>query len=190
MKKKISIIIINGKPRSGKDTTINYIRQYCVNNECAIYRAYSTIDPVKNALMSLGWNGEKSDDIRNLLASLKQFWINNNDGPLKYCMDIIMKDIISVSTDDVVLIFQIREPDEIAKLVNALNPIKSAYGLDVSTVFVDRSFEEEKAYGNSADTDVACYKYDAGIMNNGTLEELRSAVYKYMDDLLGLGGEE
>lgn len=187
--RKINVVIINGKPRSGKDTVIGYMKRYCGIYECARCWAYSTIDPVKNMLKALGWNGEKNDEVRNMLSSLKQFWINNNDGPLKYCMDHILDVVLDKSnTDDIVLIFQIREPAEIEKLVNALNPIKSAYGFNVSTLFVNRFLTEEKTYGNSSDADVAGYEYDAEIFNNGTLEELEKIVCGYMDNLLGYGG--
>ena len=184
MKRKINIIIINGRPRSGKDTVIDLMRKYCLMNECARFRAYSTIDPVKDVLKKLGWNGEKTDEVRNILASLKQFWINNNNGPLKYCIDIIVGRMTSNDTDDDVLVFQIREPNEIKKLINVLEPIKSVYGLNVSTLFVHRFSANGEAYGNSADANVADYEYSDEIFNTGTLEQLERNVYEYMNELL------
>lgn len=181
--REINIVIINGKPRSGKDTVIKFMKQFCNLDECARCYAYSTIDPVKSALVSLGWNGEKDSESRNMLATLKQFWISNCDGPLKYCIDTIMSRI-SGSADDLVLVFQIREPDEITKLVNALDPIKSAYGFNVSTLFVNRFPLEEEHYGNAADMNVADYEYDAEIVNNGTIEDLKKVVFEYMNELL------
>lgn len=181
--KRTNVVIINGKPRSGKDTVITFMRRYCSLNECAMCWSYSTIDPVKLALKQLGWDGKKTDEVRNMLASLKQFWINNNDGPLKYCLDTVfncMKD----SDDDLVLVFQIREPAEIEKLVNALKPLQRPYRLNVSTLFVNRFVANGETYGNSADTDVADYQYDAEIFNNGTLDQLQEIVYGYMDNLL------
>ena len=184
MKKKINVVIINGKPRSGKDTVIKYMKTYCDINECANVYSYSTIDPVKDMLKKLGWDGEKTPDVRNLLAQLKQFWVNNCDGPFKYCMDIVMSKWIREETDDCILVFQIREPAEIEKLVNALKPMQRAYNISVSTLFVNRFLADEETHGNSADTDVNKYKYDAVIYNNGTLIQLEGTVCEYMDNLL------
>lgn len=185
MKRKIDIVIINGKPRSGKDTVIKYMRRYCNYNECAYIKAYSTIDPVKLALNQLGWNGEKTDDVRNLLAALKQFWVNSCDGPLKYCVDKIIDAVNADGNDDYVLIFQIREPAEIDKLINAIKPISKAYDLNVSTLFVERFPNSEDVYGNSADANVGDFAYDAKIVNTGTLDQLEKLVEQYMDKLLG-----
>ena len=182
--RKINVIIINGKPRSGKDTVIGYMKKYCDINECARCYSYSTIDPVKNVLRNLGWNGEKTDEVRNMLSSMKQFWINTCDGPLKYCMSTIMDTRMRDNADDYVLIFQIREPSEIEKLVNALKPIQFAYGLNVSTLFVERSEVDEKHYGNKSDNDVAEYVYDKTICNNSSIEDLWAVVREYMDNLL------
>lgn len=186
MRKKINIIIINGKPRSGKDTVIEYMDNYCNINECARLLAYSTIDPVKHALAELGWDMvSKSDDTRNLLAAMKQWWINYSDGPFRWCMDKVMNTVYSMDEDDCVIIFQIREPSEIAKLTSALNSIKSAYGFNVHTLFVNRFSVAESQYGNEADMYVAEYEYDVEIFNNGTLEELKKIVDGYMNNLLG-----
>lgn len=185
MNRKINIIIINGKPRSGKDTVIGFMNEYCKVNECARFKAYSTIDPVKQVLYRLGWDGIKDDKSRNLLALLKQFWVNSCDGALKYCMDIVWGTVHNEDCEDIVIAFQIREPAEIDKLIDALSPIKLACGLTVSTLFVNRSSTEEEAYGNAADANVGRYAYDDIIVNDGTLEDLHQAVDSYMDNRLG-----
>lgn len=182
--KKINIIIINGKPRSGKDTVIGYMKKYCDINECARCYSYSTIDPVKDVLRNLGWNGEKTDEVRNMLSSMKQFWINTCDGPLKYCMDTIFQCMNMDTDDDMVLVFQIREPDEIHKLINAIKPIELAYNLNVSTLLVYRSEASQKHHGNKSDNDVAEYVYDKSICNNSSIEDLWTVVKEYMDNLL------
>lgn len=182
--KKIDVIIINGKPRSGKDTVIRMMGRYCDDFECARLLQYSTIDPVKNALVGLGWNmADKDDDTRNLLAAMKQWWISYSNGPLRWCVDKVMSSIYDGDTDDGVIVFQIREPKEIDKLVNVLESIRFAYDMRISTLFVNRLEADGKAYGNSADTDVADYKYGYTIDNNGTIDDLMQAVYGYMDTL-------
>lgn len=182
--RKINVIIVNGKPRSGKDTAIRYIAEYCEGTEIAVCEAHSTIEPVKSLLRKFGWSGDKTDEARNIMAQMKQFWINNSDGPLKHCIDIIIDMAQRDKNNDLVIMFQIREPDEIAKLVNALRPVERAYNLSVSTLFVNRSKADGKAYGNSADTNVADYKYDNIIVNDGTLDELKEVAIKYINELL------
>lgn len=182
--KKINVLIVNGKPRSGKDTVINYIKDYCNVDECAIVHHYSTIDPVKSALKALGWDGNKDANSRNTLAALKQLWIESCDGPLRHCMDKIFKSVNNNLNDDEIIIFQIREPEEIDKLVNAIKPISRAYNMHVTTLFVSRLEAEKEEYGNDADMNVAKYRYDEEIMNNGTLEQLKEVTGKYTQRLM------
>lgn len=185
---KINVVIINGKPRSGKDTVIHYMRRYCAVNECSKFKTYSTIDPIKDMLRQIGWDGKKDDTSRGLLSLLKQYWINNGDGPLKYCMDAVFKEIYSVDCDDVVLVFQIREPDEIDKLVNALNPLKLAYNISVSTLLVCRPEMDGKEYNNTSDDGVMEYGYNTHMYNTSTLSHLEEMVNEYMNKII-IGGK-
>ena len=74
------IIIINGTGGSGKDTFVSYCADY------AKVFNISAVDVVKEAARVLGWEGEKSETARKMLADMKQISINYNDGPTKYIM--------------------------------------------------------------------------------------------------------
>ena len=182
--KKINVIIVNGKPRSGKDTVIKMIKEYCDVDECAIVHHYSTIDPVKDAFRALGWDGNKTKDVRDTLSALKKLWIDSCDGPLRLCMDKIFASVNNRLDDDEIIIFQIREPEEIDKLVNAIMPIKRAYGLNVTTLLVSRLEADKEEYNNNSDTCVSNYTYDEEIVNNGTLEQLRETTNRYVKRLM------
>ena len=183
---RINVIILNGKPRSGKDTVVRCMRRYCDDTEYAWLHHFSTIDPVKSALRNLGWDGEKTDEVRNMLAQLKQFWVQSCDGALRYCIDKVYSVINDkkIANEDHVIVFQIREPDEIEKLVNALKPMHKAYDMNCVTLFINRLEAEANACTNSADENVGDYLYDEYIKNNGTEDDLEAKVYDYLDILL------
>ena len=75
---KKCVIVINGQGRSGKDTICRIMaKRYKVKN-------VSAIDPVKNIAGYMGWQGEKTDAARKMLADLKQVMIEYGDIPFKY----------------------------------------------------------------------------------------------------------
>jgi hypothetical protein len=171
------VVIVNGRPLSGKDTFINKCCAYIKGNTMHI----SSIDPVKDVLRELGWDGTKSDNIRNLLSQLKSFWIANNDGPTGYLIRNILeygKD----SRDDYVIFTQIREPDEIAKFRSAMVALKSL-DIRVVTLLVTRHDTHIKC-SNTSDANVNDYGYDVYIDNNGTENDLNSTAIQFIGKLL------
>lgn len=181
--KKTTVIIINGKPRSGKDTAIKYLRQYCRNNECAETHHHSSIEYVKNILRKLGWDGNKDEESRNMLSALKRYWVDNCDGALKDCMEFIMSFARGDDDNDHVILIQIREPEEIRKLVDALLPIGKAYNINTTTLFIDRPDNTEPCT-NDSDKNVGDYNYESTIINNGSLDHLEEMCYTYIENLL------
>jgi hypothetical protein len=174
------VVVVNGKPRSGKDTFINYCRIYADNTDCVErVESISSISPVMDALKSLGWDGEKRDDIRNLLSQLKFFWICNNDGPTAY----LIKRILDVKEDNCAIFVQIREPAEIDKLRNAMIALKPL-GIDVTTVLIMRP-GTDREYSNTSDNYVFDYEYEHTINNDGTQDQLYSMMIPFMNILLG-----
>lgn len=163
------VVIVNGQPESGKDTFINKCCKYVSNNEIAYSKSISSIDPVKNAIRELGWNGEKTNNARAMLSMLKEFWASNNNGPTGYLINEVLTDKTS-SNEDVVIFAQIREPKEIDKFKNAMMALEPL-GIRVCTVLVAR-YKADKKYGNKSDDCVLDYTYDYCIKNDGTLDEL------------------
>lgn len=181
------VVIINGRPKSGK-TTLNgmiadRIAEIQKNTDTTII---STIDYVKEIYKRLGWDGvsKTSEDRRNL-SYLKSIYINKCDGPL---MDIVS--IVAHSDDnkiDHVFLVDCREAEEIKKLAFAMRILGTYQNVKCVTVYVRR---EEAAglsnkYGNSSD-DISLnqYNYDYVVMNDGSLVELKEAANELIHKII------
>lgn len=149
--KKI-IIIINGKGSSGKDTICKIVGKYY--NVAVI----SEISPIKEIAKLAGWNGEKDDKSRKMLADLKAIFISYNNLPYHYAMQEIQK--FSDSANEILFI-HIREKEEILKIIND-SPIP------VYTLLVKRLDQEfiDRVYGNDADDGVENFDYDFYYVGN------------------------
>ena len=159
VKYKKSIIVINGKGGSGKDTLIKYFMEYsglrCIN--------ISSIDPIKQLLISIeNWDGvTKTNEIRKKLSDLKaqhpeivKDWLEKY---LKYFK----------SNNDDIMFVHIREPKEID---NFINYVKRNYEFPAISVLVKSNRTDDNYYGNTSDDDVEKYEYDFEYMNNDEIE--------------------
>ena len=144
---KKTIVIINGKGGVGKDSCILSLSK---NSKLNVVNV-SSIDPVKELAIQLGWwDGiTKDDNARAMLSHLKQAMIYGNNGIMKFINKNISQFI--VSPNDVMFI-HIREPKEIIKLKNNLEHLSDA--VNVVTLLITRSDIENKKYGNPSDDDV------------------------------------
>lgn len=168
MQKKICILL-NGYPQSGKDTLAGYMvdkfKSYGISASI-----FSSVDNVKQAAFYLGWNGTKDEHGRNALSALKDFATKWWDGPFN---DIC--DFIEELQEDEAIIFMVREPTEIDRLIEKYP--------DIVTIFVDRANHVEA--NNHADKNVANLNYDWYIGNNSTLVELKESADKLIEHLYG-----
>ena len=153
------IYIINGRPRSGKDTFVEYVGEYAdtVN--------YSSIDCVKELAMRVGWDGGKEPKDRAFLSDMKHLLIEYNNFPTKKCVDKAFNFLHSSNAK--FLFLHVREPEEINKLKKEI--LKETDF--VRTVLVERPGIDD--VGNSSDDDVGNYKYDIYVYNDGTLSDFK-----------------
>jgi len=159
------VVIINGYPQSGKDTFVELCDKYCdVDNVL-------TSTPAKNALTLLGWDGEKTPEIRDLLSDLMYASYEYFDGPIKYVLEKIHD-----SKADIVFI-HCREPHNIIKL-------KQNIPMRALTLFINRSEARNVLYTNDSDRGVEDYDYDMYISNNQTLEELEEKAGAFVSIVL------
>lgn len=181
--KKTRILIVNGSAGTGKDTFIRYMASYCDASDACVLHSISTIDPVKECLRFLGWNGSKTDESRLILSELKKFWISNNNGPTEYSLNNIMSIINSGSTDDAIIVIQIREPSEISKIVGIVSKFSELgiYNVKISTLLIKRNIAVPT---NNSDMNVDNYKYAYTIDNNSTLNALNNHATIIVEDLL------
>ena len=181
------VVIVNGKPGSGKTTFQRKCIDYLDRNDFAYGYIHSSIDYIKDIYKQLGWNGQKTDKARKDLSILKQMWIDNCNGPLKHIMDYVLK--LDNDSDHIVFI-DIREESEIFKfeeVFDALNPI----GIRCTTVFIDRKDNDGMEYGNKSDDNAGqnMLLYQHVICNDGTIEQLNEMACSFIETLLNGGNE-
>lgn len=186
---RTKVVIINGKPQSGKDTFCKYAQGYCDDDESANTLIISSVDPLKEMLTQLGWDGTKTDKIRDMLMDMKQLWVQNQDGPTMFLFNNILEFHKACTGEDNIVFVHIREPEEIKKLVNALTGFESM-GIDVISLLVIRKGGEDTP-NQSAETRrsddealINSYEYDVTINNDEDLIKLQELAAEFVDKLL------
>lgn len=186
---RTKVVIINGKPQSGKDTFCKYAQGYCDDDESANTLIISSVDPLKEMLMQLGWDGTKTDKIRDMLMDMKQLWVQNQDGPTMFLFNNILEFHKACTGEDNIVFVHIREPEEIKKLVNALTGFESM-GIDVISLLVIRESGEDTpnqpAETRRSDDEalINSYEYDVTINNDEDLIKLQELAAEFVDKLL------
>ena len=186
---RTKVVIINGKPQSGKDTFCKYAQGYCDDDESANTLIISSVDPLKEILTQLGWDGTKTDKIRDMLMDMKQLWVQNQDGPTMFLFNNILEFHKACTGEDNIVFVHIREPEEIKKLVNALTGFESM-GIDVISLLVIRESGEDTpnqpAETRRSDDEalINSYKYDVTINNDEDLIKLQELAAEFVDKLL------
>ena len=186
---RTKVVIINGKPQSGKDTFCKYAQGYCDDDESANTLIISSVDPLKEMLTQLGWDGTKTDKIRDMLMDMKQLWVQNQDGPTMFLFNNILEFHKACTGEDNIVFVHIREPEEIKKLVNALTGFESM-GIDVISLLVIRKGEEDTpsqpAETRRSDDEelINSYEYDVTINNDEDLIKLQELAAEFVDKLL------
>ena len=186
---RTKVVIINGKPQSGKDTFCKYAQGYCDDDESANTLIISSVDPLKDMLTQLGWDGTKTDKIRDMLMDMKQLWVQNQDGPTMFLFNNILEFHKACTGEDNIVFVHIREPEEIKKLVNALTGFESM-GIDVISLLVIRESGEgtpnQPAETRRSDDEalINSYEYDVTINNDEDLIKLQELAAEFVDKLL------
>lgn len=161
-------IVINGLPRSGKDSFVNFCSEYLASKNISSFNI-SSVDRVKMAAYTLGWDGTKDQKGRKFLSDLKDLSTVNYNGPLNY-----MKSCIDENSKDVYF-FMIREPSEIHKFVKE-------YPKHSITVCITRNNLQE--FDNHADQNVYEYDYGVYIDNNKDIEDLQKEAIEFAEYIL------
>ena len=186
---RTKVVIINGKPQSGKDTFCKYAQGYCDDDESANTLIISSVDPLKEMLTQLGWDSTKTDKIRDMLMDMKQLWVQNQDGPTMFLFNNILEFHKACTGEDNIVFVHIREPEEIKKLVNALTGFESM-GIDVISLLIIRGSGEDTpnqpAETRRSDDEalINSYEYDVTINNDEDLIKLQELAAEFVDKLL------
>lgn len=170
----VNVVVVNGFPRSGKDTFVNF----CIQDLGPYGHAVSTVDFVKDLAKECGWDGTKTPKNRKFLSDLKDLLTDWGDIPWKKVEEIFNHIKVEcfqygLSDSNFFLFIHSREPEEIERF-------KEEY--DAITVLVDRR-EVEEEQSNHSDNNVMNYTYDYIINNNGTLDELKMRAKTFIESV-------
>lgn len=171
----MKILIINGKPRTGKSTFCNVAMQ-----KRGLVYSYSTIDEIKKIATQLGWNGEKDEKSRKFLSDLKDAMTAFNDRPHQRIIEEIKKKCEKYKDtpeimNRMIFLVQSREPDDIERWQKENN----------AKAILVRSNNEltDKVWSNHADDDVYDCAYDYIIDNMETLDEWKETIGRFMEQI-------
>jgi dephospho-CoA kinase len=169
------IIVINGRPRAGKDTFVEFCQKHC--HWCL---NVSTVDFVKKVANYCGWDGTKTPENRKFLSDLKDLLTQWDDIPYKkVCNEIALFQnrvrMYDFDPDtDAITFIHCREPKEIARLCEELG---------AQSLLITRDEVETNDQSNHADAEVYNYKYDYMIPNENTLQDLEEAAVRFLTAL-------
>ena len=162
-------IVINGAGGVGKDTLCDLAAKHFK------VRNISTITPIKEIAAMGGWDGSKDDKSRRFLADLKQLFVEYNDYPTSWAMNVYRE---FLESDEEILFVHIREPEEIAKFIKAT-------GKEARALLVRGGDRMKKShYGNYADDSVENYNYDYYFVNDKTIAEAEEDFSRLMKSIL------
>ncbi len=149
-------LVINGRGGVGKDTLCDLAAKY--------FKVYniSSVDPIKEIARMCGWDGRKDDKSRRFLSDLKALTVAYNNYPTVWAKERYLG---FLESEYDIMFLHIREPEEIAKFVEAT-------GGKAKTLLIRGGARMTKSsYGNVSDDGVENFEYDYYFTNDKTLEE-------------------
>lgn len=156
------ILIVNGSGGVGKDTICDILSKH-INT-----RVFSSITPIKEIAKEIGWCGEKTPEARKMLSDLKDICTEYSNLPFRYMCECLF--MTEANEPDIYLVvFHIREPEEIAKFIDYAKKTEH-----ICKTLLIKSSRTMENYGNHADDNVENFNYDMVYQNDGTLENLES----------------
>lgn len=179
------IVIINGKPRTGKDSVISFAESLSKEFDY-LTTSLSAVDPVREIMRIWGFNPQdKTEVIRDAMSKTKDF-LSQYNLPLTY----LLKQIHSLPEYMNNLVFIcMREPkdiDELKKIVYHQNLLNRRRHTKVTTVVVrrDTAGVPDTQATNHADLHTDLYDYDYEINNDSDLAALNCKVQDLLKDIL------
>lgn len=133
-------------------------------------KTMSTITPIQDICIELGWDGLKDEEGRLALSEFKALAVKHFDFSFRRTQKELHK---FLHEDDIYRILTIdsREPEEIKRFVDELG-FKTVYIHNENVVHTPN---------NTSDRNVHLYNYDYIVDNSGTLEDLQYEVEKFIE---------
>ncbi len=172
---KLLVLVINGKPESGKDAFAGIIKKM-FSNKTTYINNISTVDNIKFlAKYHFGWDGIRDEKGRRLLSDLKDASTRYNLGPFLTVTGII--DTFNKTYNEInnIWIIHSREPEDIQRFVDY-------YKENCKTILIKRD-NHNINISNHADADVDCFDYDYILENNGSLEDFNNTCVNFIQTL-------
>lgn len=164
-----TVFIINGKPRSGKDTFIRFM-QDALRERGIATGSFSSIDPVRKALKYLKIDvSAKTEADRLLLSVIGDAVETHSQYRTAACVEAVRK-FAFANRDEGVFFLHIREPKNIEKVITALR--KDGHGVTRIEVISKQSIT---AF-NPSDMGTDDMEYDYRVDNGGSLGMLYDEV--------------
>ena len=164
-----TIIAINGKPRAGKDSAVEFM-QAILRDYDMLSEAFSSIQPVKDLLAPEVDLSAKTPADRKLLSIVGDALQGHSQFRTNAALSRML-----VMPDNGVFFLHIREPD----LIELLRRECLSFGWRFERVFVE-SNRAEDVQNNPSDANVATGEYDHRLYNNSTLAELDQECFELL----------
>lgn len=168
----VTLVIINGRSGSGKDTFVEYCRAYNRMTRKMLFFNYHRSDFAKFVLEMMGWNGYKSTKTRKLLADIVDFGEETGYNLEKLCENVELH-------KEQIIFYHDRDPKSIE---NILNRYYFDNNCNVITLLMSRQSGEEIAI--EKDTwGIENYTYDVTVENSSTIEDLKQKAAEFMEKI-------
>lgn len=121
--RKIFLIELNGTAKTGKDTFVKYFKEIGLANNCVV-RNFHKSDKPKELLKCLGWDREKNQDARTVLAGMTEIYTKSEKCIQDFktvCYELLLNP--AANHFNVVLFFQSRDK-ETKRLNQAIKDIE------------------------------------------------------------------
>ena len=171
----IYIFVLNGSPRSGKDT-------FCTLMEAhGVVKHYSYVDFTRTMLdkMHIDYH-KKTDKDRQLLETINNALETYDDIPMKDICENVLYAISKVALRNLFIFVDIRKPENIKRFLEKYP--------DAKTLYIDDGKELSNA--TESDHSVKDYDYDYYIMNDRSLVDLKKKVDSFVHEINTKGVKE
>lgn len=176
------IIIISGKAKVGKDTTANFIKEYCDNHQLkAINLQYSSYIKMY-AKEIINWDGLENDKPREFLQNLGEY-IRTNINKYFFINRIIEDILVYRKFYDVITISD-------ARLIEELDIIKEKFPSTIKLNIQRPNFNPYhslKEENHPTEHDLDNYpNFDYIIHNDSSLEDLKQNINKILENNINI----
>lgn len=166
--KNKKIFIVNGYPKSGKTTFGKILNSYIPTKHISIVDSIKNLESVISNNTNVKSPKNKNEKYRKFLSDLKDLCEDYNDYPFQKIINEVFNFLFFEK--ELILLIDMRSPEDITRAINTFN---------AKTIFIKNS-KGEKISSNHADADVEKIEYMYIIDNNGSLDDFKDEIKKFL----------